>query len=147
MKRNFIAIVMAFLMIGCFNVEEDEELEIQQDKLPEVKLNTEFQLKSGQTASLEPEEITIKFLRVTSDSRCPSDVICVWAGQVEVLLNVSVNNKSFDINLTKGPDESLSKQEIDGFTIELIKVDPYPVSTKTIQPSDYVITLVVTKSI
>jgi hypothetical protein len=37
----------------------------------------QFQLKINQTA-LEPENVTVKFLNVTGDSRCPSDVTCIW---------------------------------------------------------------------
>lgn len=136
-----------FLMIGCLNAEEDEGTGPQQDKGLEIKVGTEFQLRPGQTASIEPEGMLIKFLKVTNDSRCRSDVVCVWAGQVEVLINISIGNKSFDVNLIKGPDENLSKREIDGYVIKLIQVDPYPVSTKEPDPSEYLITLVVDKAI
>ncbi len=34
----------------------------------------EFQLKVGQTASISGEDLTLKFVRVSEDSRCPTGV-------------------------------------------------------------------------
>jgi hypothetical protein len=43
--------------------------------------------------SLELEGKTIKFKKVISDSRCPSDVTCIRAGEAKVLLEVFQDNR------------------------------------------------------
>lgn len=43
-------------------------------------LGEEFSLSIGQSASIEGEDLEIKFLEVTEDSRCARDVTCIQAG-------------------------------------------------------------------
>lgn len=112
-----------------------------------ANLNNPFKLNINQTAIIGPENLRITFLNVTEDSRCPSDVQCVWEGQAKVQINVLQDNKDImTFNLTKraGHDES-SVLNIDGYSITLEKIDPYPVSTKKIENSDYSIVLKVKK--
>jgi hypothetical protein len=47
-------------------------------KLPYGKVS----LSIGQTATFD--NLTLKLLRVTEDSRCPQDVQCIWAGTFKV---------------------------------------------------------------
>ena len=108
-------------------------------------LATQFQLKVQQTAIIQPEDIQIKFLNVTQDSRCPSDVNCVWEGLVTIVVNIKQNDQDLgNFKLTqRGGQENLAAQTFIGQKIELIEVSPYPKSTEPIQLSDYIATLVV----
>ena len=47
-------------------------------------LGDPFQLRINQTAVIIPDNISISFLDVREDSRCPASVACVWQGQVTV---------------------------------------------------------------
>src|SRR5688572_10927641 len=47
-----------------------------------------FTLKVGQQIFLKQERLRIEFVAVPADSRCPVDVVCVWAGDAEVQLRV-----------------------------------------------------------
>lgn len=107
-----------------------------------------FKLTLNQTAYLAPADIAFRFVNVTEDSRCPSDVQCIWAGQVTTLIEytrASTGERLGDLSLTLigGTSNDLSTKVIQGHTITLANVEPYPVSTKTIHSSDYVATLVV----
>ena len=51
-------------------------------------LGKEFKLVKGEVAYFKQEVIEIKFSNVTEDSRCPADVVCIWAGRVSVVVNV-----------------------------------------------------------
>lgn len=108
----------------------------------------QFKLKINQTSSLESGSIQVKFLNVTADSRCPSDVKCVWEGEVRILVNIIKGNQDLgDFNLiTRSGDKDLSIQVFDGHSIKIVKVEPYPTSGKKIPLSDYVTTLVISKS-
>lgn len=110
-----------------------------------AELNTPFQLKIGQSAQLESEGLTIDFLEVTEDSRCPEDVQCVEAGQVSTLVSISKNGTvEGDYNLTIGFREEDAVAIIpSGLAIQLKAVDPYPNTTQPIEPADYIATFFV----
>ena len=112
-----------------------------------AELDTRFQLKIGQTALIESKNVSVRFLNVTEDSRCPSDVVCVWEGQVTILLSIMHNDQELgDFALTiRGGDETLADKTFDGYSIEVMQVEPYPKASEPTQPSDYVATLLVSK--
>lgn len=39
--------------------------------------------------SLTIEDVSIKFIDVISDSRCPKNVQCIWAGEAKILVAIS----------------------------------------------------------
>jgi hypothetical protein len=87
-------------------------------------------------------ELVIQFSGVTNDSRCPSDVLCAQAGEALVALRVTLEGEEQTISLSTF-GTSASQAQIDGFTIQLVSLEPYPLSTTTIDPQDYLLTLVV----
>ena len=109
---------------------------------------TLFQLKINQSASLESNSITVKFQNVTADSRCPSDVTCVWQGEAKIFVNIIKDNQDLgDFGLTsRAGEKDMAIQVFDGHYIQVTKVEPYPTSGKKIPLSDYVATFVISKS-
>ena len=105
----------------------------------------QFQLKINQTASLESDTIKVKFLNVTSDSRCPTDVTCVWEGEAKIVVNILKDGQDLgDFNLTSRAVQN--NQAFDGHQIKITKIDPSPTSDKRISLSDYVVTFTISKS-
>jgi hypothetical protein len=103
-----------------------------------IQLGVPFQLGFNQTATMQ--ELQIKITNLT-DSRCPSDVTCVWQGQAKILIVINKNSQNlgnFSLILN---DKNLEARSFDHYSIQLIKVDPSPISTKNIQLSDYDVTL------
>ena len=43
--------------------------------------------------SIHLENVSIKFVEVLEDSRCPKNVTCVWAGRARVLVEVTESGK------------------------------------------------------
>jgi hypothetical protein len=117
------------------------------ESVPSIK-GAQFQLKVNQTTSLESDSIKVKFLNVTADSRCPYDVTCIWQGEVKIFVNIIKNNKALDdFSLTsRDGDKDLAIQVFDGYSIQVVKIEPYPTSGKKISFSDYVATFVISKS-
>jgi hypothetical protein len=99
-------------------------------------------LMINQTARIETADLDLTFAKVTEDSRCPSDVTCIWAGQVSIVVDVTAPDGSGQLTLTLSGGQSEAKSFGD-YSIRLADVQPYPVSTKKLAPSDYVATLVV----
>jgi len=98
-------------------------------------------LKIGETADID-SDLKMTLLEV-EDSRCPSDVVCVWQGTVSA--KVQFQKGSQDLGIFTIPMEGLEEEEqtFDGYYIRLTNVSPYPESTMPIQESDYVLTFFV----
>lgn len=109
-----------------------------------VCVNSEFQLKAGAKAGVRDTGLTIRFLAVSEDSRCPEGVNCIWAGNGKVKISVSAPKKpaaTLELNTTTTP----SSASYEGYDIKLVKLAPYPKHGTEIKPADYVVTLLVTK--
>jgi hypothetical protein len=112
-----------------------------------VRLGRSFTLRAGREVTLKGSRLRIKFAAVDEDSRCPSDVTCVWAGNAAARLEVSTSGKdsqSLTLNTSTGSAFGMEKV-YDGYKLWLVRLTPYPRSTKKIAASDYIATLVVTK--
>jgi len=142
LKFTILAIIaITILSNDCAKLEFKETEKI-------VSLNIPFQLKINQTAAIKNENIKIKFLKITEDSRCPLNVQCIWVGQVTAIIEVFKNNQNLgQFNLTKqaGSDENLAIKNFDVYSIKLINVQPYPQAGQKIDVSNYTITLFVSK--
>ena len=112
---------------------------------PNVILD-KFQLRPNQTVS-EPNNVDVKFLNVTDDSRCPSDVTCIWQGKSTITVNVIKSGQNVgNYNLTSGlGDKNATVQISDGYFLQLTKIEPYPKSGTKIPLSDYVATFELSK--
>jgi hypothetical protein len=108
-----------------------------------ASLGTEFTLPAGKTAAISGESLSIKFDKVTGDSRCPSDVVCIWAGEAKCETVFKYNGSDYPVTLTTGGNNP------DSYAFENYKVyfnlQPYPVSTQQIAPGDYRLIMTVTK--
>jgi hypothetical protein len=103
-----------------------------------IQLGVPFQLGFNQTATMQ--DLQIKIVNMT-DSRCPSDVTCIWQGQAKALIDINKNSQNLgNFNLILN-DKNFEARSFDHYSIQIIKVVPYPISTKTIHLSDYNVTL------
>ena len=109
---------------------------------PTVPLNSEFELAPGQSAVVEDAAVSVRFNRVTGDSRCPADAICILGGDAIVHVTAVSRQGSRDYELHTG---NLQPVQHDGTTIALVQLTPYPFSSRTIQPDDYRATLKVSR--
>jgi hypothetical protein len=110
---------------------------------PTVPLNQQFTLRRGETASIDGTSVRLEFVEVTGESRCPVDVQCVRAGDAIVHVRALDGAAVADYELRAG-DSSRSAASHRQLRIELVQLDPYPVSTRTIGQDDYRATLKVT---
>ena len=104
----------------------------------------EFELSVGETARLEDQDISIHFKAVTADSRCPSDVTCVWAGDAELALRLGGVPGIQDTSLhTTLEPKSLTRGTT---TLEVLGLSPTPVSSTSTDPKSYRLRLRVTST-
>ena len=115
------------------------------DKI-QASLNQEFVLVIGQRASIAGEDLEIKFKDVTEDSRCPSNVTCIWAGRVTCMIELKQAGSSYQMALTEsGLTSEYSKETYENYEFAF-QVTPYPVAGQKIAKDAYRLHLIVSKS-
>jgi len=90
----------------------------------------------GQTVVIAGTTLRITFSAVESDSRCPIEVDCFWAGDASVDLSFShgTNSSSATLHTTLNPTSTV----FDGFTIRLLSLAPDQSEENPIDPTTYV---------
>ena len=127
MKKIFFLL----MLVGISIISCNEEL------LPETfNLVLEEDFKLGDEFELFNKSLMFSIVEI-NDSRCPSDVVCVWEGKADVRINMD-SPQSGSILLSTYDN---LKDTVGGYSFELIDVSPYPISTETIKLEDYKVTL------
>jgi len=109
-------------------------------------LNKEFDLKIDHKVLIKSENLKIKFLSISEESRCPADVVCFWEGNAGVVLKVQKDSASVTDTLNTFPQFQTLITFLQ-YKITLKKLVPYPVSTQPIDTLKYKATLLVTKEV
>lgn len=138
-------LVLALSLLSCGS---DLPLGDGDDPPDQPKVSNPFTLRFGETAIIDPGSVEVTFTRLVSDSRCPSDVLCIWEGEAVIELRFVVDLVDTHlVNATvhgggwQGGWPPLVTLDTLGYRIALLDLDPYPVSTITIPDSERVATL------
>jgi hypothetical protein len=134
--RMIILVVSGVVLLACFGPTFAND----------VRAGREFKLKIGERVNVRRTRLQISFSAVENDSRCPSDVTCVWAGNAAVHLQLGAGRgrKTVTLNTSNGPSFG-SETVYQGYKIKLVGLSPYPRSDRKIQQRDYTATLLVSK--
>ena len=84
----------------------------------------------GQTANVGP--LRVKPVKLIEDSRCPSDVQCVWAGRITVQAEIDGGAGAEVAPLTLG-----SPLDLGGFSVMLVSAEPGKLAGKQIERANY----------
>ena len=79
---------------------------------------------------------SVNFLGVISDSRCPTQVTCIWPGEAKVLLGIRLNGKYFEKEVVisgRGAEIPLPNDILMQFS----HLRPYPETGAEIPAEDY----------
>ena len=148
MKRAFFAVLCVAGLAAC---NQDATSPVQAPEAPRaaasasVSLDQPFELRVGRSATVAGEGLTVSFEAVPSDSRCPTGVQCVWAGNAVVQVVLSKDGKAFGAEL----NTNLEPTSVDylNYNVELVSLAPYPTANGgAISQSQYRATFVVTKT-
>ena len=133
-SRSFVLVAAALSLGACQNGRSPAPTQHQGQASP-----TEITLRTGD--STEVDHIPIRFSGVLEDSRCPTDVTCVWAGNAQAALGVGPRRG------TQGPTERVvlntntsvgtDSAESSGLRLTLLDIFPAPKSTQPIPPGNY----------
>ena len=83
--------------------------------------------------------LVLTLIEKFEDSRCASDVVCIWAGRANVVLGAESDGDDLgDLSLSIEGAVGSASETIKDYTIELLQLDPYSMSTVYILTDDYV---------
>lgn len=131
--KNYRVILISFLLVFGFMACSEKETTSE--------LGLSFDLGFEEQKVISDHGISVHFAQVVEDSRCPTDVICVWEGQVTVKLAVSVAENKKDISLIsrEGDYLDLARDTFENYIFILEAVHPYPQTTAEVAHQDYTV--------
>ncbi len=106
-------------------------------------LGQQFSLAINQTATVSGENLKIRFLDITGESRCPTGATCIWAGEVSAEIEVG-DGSSANLTLVEPGHGGQSNQTYNSYLFSF-HVEPYPEVGKPIVKEDYRLILTVDK--
>lgn len=114
----FSGILAAFIYSGCeTNLELKSTLPLK-DTIDIANFETRYNYENN---------LILRMDSVLNDSRCPSNVVCVWGGNAEVRFLFTVDSIQTDFVLnTHGGNQFNSDTVIGGYSIKLLDLSPYP---------------------
>ena len=130
MKNSLLAIIILF---STFAFGQDDSAET-----PKIAVK----VAKGETVKIKG--VSIKFLEVVEDSRCPTEVTCIWAGRAIVKVEVTSNGNKQERMLTfgevrRGEEKSTNLYSSSEFSINGLNLNPYPTSESTGKDKGYVL--------
>jgi hypothetical protein len=127
--------------LGVFLSACDTSMEPSRKPTIPASLNVPFTLAVGQSAEFADENLTVSFVRVLSDTRCPLDSMCVWAGDATMAVYArQVGEAAKTLHLTLVDSQGVDYQ---GFAFHAQQLMPGRLSGQTIPPGDYTLQLLV----
>jgi len=115
-----------------------------------VNINEIFTLKCGESVTVKPDNLDLGFYEVISDSRCPTNLQCFWAGVAEIKVWICEPGQS--ANFIKLPiygyvsyEDTMRHVVVDtlGYQLSLLQLDPYPVEFEERDYSEYEATILI----
>ncbi len=130
MKNSLLAIIILF---SSFAFGQDDAAET-----PKIAIK----VSKGETVVIKG--VSIKFVEVVEDSRCPTGVDCIWAGRAKVKVTVTTNAKTEEKILIfgevrPGEEESTNLYSSSQFAINGLKLTPYPNAKSVGKIENYVL--------
>jgi hypothetical protein len=109
---------------------------------PRVDLGQDFVLAPGERRQVARPSLTVRFVEVTGDSRCPADALCIQGGDAVVHIEVTASGaQTTAYELHTGDMRPVVHEDV---MIALVRLTPDPFSSRTIEQDEYRATLRVT---
>ncbi|HEX7956590.1 MAG TPA: hypothetical protein VF508_06595 [Pyrinomonadaceae bacterium] len=113
-----------------------------------ARVGQEFKVRVGRAVTFEGESLRLRFAAVASDSRCPANVTCVWAGNAEVLIEVGAKGgrvkRVLRLN-TNATGRGAVEGRYRNYTLKLVGLSPRPRDGRKTAAGEYTATLLVVK--
>lgn len=140
--KTYLLLLLPLFFAGIFACDRKAGLSTFQ-------LDKSFTLDQGGTSYWEEDNsINVTFDRVVSDSRCPIDAECIWAGLAEVQITFTQSGLSQTDTLISGDFTNTNHTDtghFGHFTVKLLQLQPAPLAGQPIPQEDYRVELIIAK--
>ncbi len=127
-----LIVIVSLLLIGCSSGASRNP-----------GLDEGFKLAYASQQTIADEKLTLTFTEINEDSRCPSDVQCIQAGRATITLSLIRDGAAVATRTLTLPGAETATYL--NYSITLLELAPYPVSTHQTTASEHVATLVVAR--
>lgn len=134
--KKVLLLLIVILLVSC----KDEV--VSPNEVKTAELNKPFELKIGESVSLEMGKVNFTFESVPADSRCPTGANCRWAGDATVIIKFSEEFRD-SLHTNTNP----SSVTVDTYALNLISLSPYPKVSEQINADAYIAKFEVNKVI
>jgi hypothetical protein len=136
MLRPFLVfvLILSILVAGCAGNQG----------VVTVGIDEVFTIGIGQSARITGEDLVLTFEEVISDSRCPREVVCVWAGVAASRVRIIHRGTPSSLVLNQPGLSEKAQEAFSDYTLTF-DLQPYPQQGETIAPDQYRLTLTVTR--
>lgn len=133
-------LIAAATLAGCSSSAREPLSSNPAEAVVSAERGQTFELRPGQTARIGSEGLLIGFRGVVNDSRCPTDVNCVWSGDAQVNLAVTIGRMAWT-SLALHTHVEPRSATFRNYTISVVSLRPDPHSETRIPSQNYVVTL------
>ncbi len=109
----------------------------------EAKPKQQFKLLVNNQKVISGSQITVKFISLIEDSRCPEGTNCIQAGnaRIKVVVSKRGESKTFELNTNLGP----KGDTFEGYAINLVNLTPTPKDNIRINRNGYTATFSISR--
>ncbi len=107
--------------------------------MAETKNDAPIKVSVGKQKKFSRSKITVKFVSVEEDSRCPEGVNCVWAGNAKIKVQLGESGKAgemFELNTNVGAKGAT----VGSYAVSLVSLTPTPKNNIRINQNGYTAT-------
>jgi len=123
-----LALTTLFLAFAC-NKKASDVASSPTESKPAVTKMMKFGengvLQPGESIGVEQSDVTFAFVRMLSESRCPTGVSCIQAGEATALVAVNDDEPQ---KITIGAERGGVRVPIEGGAVVITSLNPYPVA-------------------
>ncbi len=116
----------SLVLAGCEKIDLGKEIDI--------KIGQEYNINWGTSFSVDS----------INDYRCPSDVICIWGGDVDLFFHINHGFEKTDTLIYLNTRDR-NPFTIGNFTWKVLEVNPLPLSGRITDQKDYSVKILITK--
>ena len=137
MKRTILLII---ILITSFSFSQDST-EVQKAETPIISSKVYL----GKSVAFE--NFRIEFIEVVQDSRCPTGVNCIWAGEVVILVDLyedgkKIERKKITLNTKIGLQNRIGNLFFsEAMSLSVLNVLPHPNAKNKTQSNAYYLLL------
>ena len=132
MNKLYLLAILSFAFLFS-TAQENDKIESVPKIITKISIGKSFDIGSK----------SIRFIDILEDSRCPSDVTCVWAGQAKAKIQILENGSVIEEKIITfgasgvNPKRTTEILKTDTKTILGYNISPYPKSSNNIPKSEY----------